>query len=100
MSKSSKVDTYQGKKVVVGIDVHQRTYSVVSSIDGLVTKKWTTVASPEKLEKLVVQLTALYPQASIYTAYEAGFSGFGLHRTLIGAGIEPIIADGLDMSST
>ncbi|MEM8809836.1 MAG: IS110 family transposase, partial [Cyanobacteria bacterium P01_G01_bin.38] len=79
MRKLSKVESYKDKKVFIGIDVHKRTYSVVSSIDGTVIKKWTTLASPEKL---VVQLKKFYPQATLYTAYEAGFSGFVLHRVL------------------
>ena len=77
MRPSSKVDTYSDKQVFIGIDGHKRTDSVVSSIDGIVIKKWTPVASPEKLVK---QLKTVYPQADIYSAYEAGFSGFVLHR--------------------
>lgn len=90
MRKSSKVESYQGKQVFVGIDVHKRTYAITSFMDGIVIKKWTTPASPEKL---VVQLKALYPQADIHTAYEAGFSGFVLHRALTKAGIENLVVN-------
>lgn len=90
MSKSSKVESYQGKKVFIGIDVHKRTYAIASLMDGVVIKRWTTPASPEQL---AVQLKALYPQADICTAYEAGFSGFVLHRALTDAGIENLVVN-------
>ena len=90
MRKSSKAGTYQGKRIFVGIDVHKRTYSVVSSMDGQVIQKWTTPGSPKKL---VRQLQTLYPQAEIHTAYEAGFSGFVLHRVLTQAGIQNLVVN-------
>ena len=48
-NNSSLKNSYVGKKVFVGIDVHKRTYSVVTVVEGVVIKKWRTVASPEKL---------------------------------------------------
>lgn len=88
--KTDSVDTSTVHKVFVGIDVHQRTYSVVSTMNGQVLKKWTTVASPEKL---VAQLQTLYPRASMFTAFEAGFSGFVLHRVLENAGIQNLVVN-------
>ena len=90
MRKSSKPQSYEGQQVFIGIDVHKRTYSVVSSIGGIVHKKWTTTASPTRF---VAQLKSLYPQAEIHTAYEAGFSGFVLHRTLELSGIQNVVVN-------
>ncbi len=45
MSKTSLKISYQGKKVFVGIDVHKRNYSMVAIVEGMVVKKWRTVAS-------------------------------------------------------
>jgi len=90
MKKSSKIDCYEDKKIFVGIDVHKRTYAVVSSVDGVVIKKWQTVASPEALAH---QLKNLYPYSEIHTAYEAGFSGFALHRVLEQAGIHNLVVN-------
>ena len=81
---SSLKNSSAGQKVFVGIDVHKRTYSVVTVVEGVVVKKWRTVASPEKL---VQQLTRYFPGAFLETAYESGFSGFVLHRLLEKAGI-------------
>ncbi len=90
MKKTSEKLSYEGKKVFVGIDVHKRSYSVVAVVEGVIVKKWRTVASPDKLAE---QLRRYFPEASIYTAYEAGFSGFVLHRVLEQAGIENIVVN-------
>ena len=90
MKKSSSIDVYKGKKVFVGIDVHKRTYSVVVSVDNIVVKKWQTAAAPEVLAE---QLNTLYPESDIYSAYEAGFSGFVLHRTLEHSGIHNLVVN-------
>jgi len=67
------------KKVFVGIDVHQKTYSVCCIVEDVVVKKWRMEARPEKLLKL---LRSYFIEHEVYTVYEAGFSGFGLHRCL------------------
>ncbi len=89
-SEFSSQSSYEGKTVYVGIDVHKKTYSVVAIIEGVVVKKWRTLASPTNFAQ---QLLRYYPLADIYTVYEAGFSGFVLHRTLIDAGIDNIIVN-------
>lgn len=83
MTKANRV-SYIGKDVFVGIDVHKKTYTVVARVDGEVVKKWTTVASPEGLAQ---QFLKYFLGADIYTAYEAGFLGFVLHRELEQNGI-------------
>ena len=47
--------------------------NVVTMLEGMVVKKWRTVASPSKLAQ---QLARYFPDASIETAYESGFSLF------------------------
>jgi transposase len=39
MNSASKKPSYMGKDVFIGIDVHKRTYSVVSVVEGTVVKK-------------------------------------------------------------
>lgn len=75
---------YTGKKVFVGIDVHKKTYVIAAYCDGEIVKKWTTPARPESLAE---QLARFFKGAAIHSAYEAGFSGFKLHRVLAAAGI-------------
>ena len=90
MNNSSKKLSYVGKKVFIGVDVHKRTYSVVAVTEGEVVKKWRTSAHPQKLAD---QLNKYFAGASIESAYEAGFSGFVLHRELEKAGIHNIVVN-------
>lgn len=81
---------YAGKTVIVGMDVHKKSYVIEASCEGQVVKKWTTPAVPTSLAE---QLVRYFPGAKIKSAYEAGFSGFKLHRTLVAAGIENIVVN-------
>lgn len=81
---------YSGKKVNVGIDVHKKTYSVYCTCEGQMVKRATVVAEPERLGEF---LNYHFAGADIYSAYEAGFSGFDLHRVLVGLGIKNIVVN-------
>ncbi len=88
MKKVTSVISYDGKEVFIGIDVHKKTYAVVARLDGEVIKKWTTAADPQGLAQ---QLLKFFVGAAIHTAYEAGFSGFVLHRVLTSHGIHNLV---------
>lgn len=79
---------YTGEIVHVGIDVHKNSYSVVTIHKGVVVKKDHMIASPVEL---VCYLKNKFSGAIINTAYEAGFSGFHLHRWLMNHGINNIV---------
>lgn len=79
---------YTGKKVYMGIDVHKKTYACVSVCDGEVVKKDTMPAEPTTL---IAYIQNTFVNGEVMTAYEAGFSGFHLHRKLIEVGIKNII---------
>ena len=89
-SDSSGKRSYEGKTVYLGIDVHKRTDSVVAVMEGIVVKKWSTLANPSSL---AIQLYRYFPGASFKTAYEASFSGFVLHRIFFKAGIPNIVVN-------
>lgn len=77
---------YTGKTIFVGIDVHKKTYSVaVVGDDGLLIKRDGMSASPSRL---LAYLKKYFKNAEVKSAYEAGFSGFGLHRFLNENGVE------------
>ncbi|NJK53214.1 MAG: IS110 family transposase [Leptolyngbyaceae cyanobacterium SU_3_3] len=90
MKQDTKARSYVGKQVFIGIDVHKKTYTVVARVEEEVVKKWTTTASPQSLSQ---QLLKYFAGATIYSAYEAGFSGFVLHRELEAHGIENIVVN-------
>lgn len=84
-----KTYSYKDKIVYTGIDVHKKTYSCVSICEGSVVKRDTMPAKPELLLRYLKN--TFHESASINTAYEAGFSGFHLHRYLVAGGINNII---------
>jgi transposase len=98
MKKEFKEISYVGKNVYIGIDVHKKSYTVVARVEGEVVKKWTTTASPQALAQ---QLHKYFAGATIYSAYEAGFSGFVLHREFEKHGIQNIVvnAAGVEVAS-
>ncbi len=87
MSQYTKRD-YTGKTVFVGIDVHKKTYSCAALCDNSVVKRDTLPACPDGL---VTYINDFFPGASVKTAYEAGFSGFYLHRYLLKNKIDNIV---------
>lgn len=90
---------YTGKTIFVGMDVHKKTYAVTSICDGLVVKRDTLKADPQAL---ISYLKKRFGSGEIRTAYEAGFCGFHLHRTLVAAGIKNIVvhAAGIETSNS
>lgn len=78
------------RKVFVGLDVHLTSYAVSVVEEERSRRNWTCPAQPAVLtEKLLKD----YPGYEIRTVYEAGFSGFFLHRTLEAAGICNIVVN-------
>ena len=76
---------YTSKTVYVGIDVHKKSYSVTAVCDKQVVKKDRLSANPHLLAEYC---KSKFKGAQISTAYEAGFCGFMLHRTLLDFGID------------
>jgi transposase len=80
---------YSGE-VFVGIDVHRSSYMVAEVISGEVVKK---TSMPSSWQTLLKYLSTRYPNGKIKSVYEAGFSGFVLHRKLMESGIENIVVN-------
>lgn len=89
---------YNNKTVYLGIDVHKKTYSVTAVCEGQVVKKDTLKADPSFL---LSYCRKYFSGAMIETAYEAGFSGFHLHRYLEEHGIKNYVvhAAGIEIAS-
>lgn len=80
--------SYRGKKVYAGIDVHKKTYSVTVVCGTEIVARDTMQVNPEGLGRY---LKKRFSGAQIFSVYEAGFSGFGLHRKLVEVGISNIV---------
>jgi len=81
---------YTGKTVYLGMDVHKKTYAVTAICDGQIVKRDTLKASPSVL---IAYAEKYFAGAKIESAYEAGFCGFYLHRSLEAAGIKNLVVD-------
>lgn len=79
---------YTAKTIYVGIDVHKKSYTVSILSDGILVKRDKLAASPGML---LTYLRRGFKGAFIKSAYEAGFSGFHLHRFLIDNGVDNIV---------
>lgn len=88
MIKSEVTKNYEGRKLFIGIDVHKRTYSIAVICEGVTVKTWRMEADPQKC---VNGIKTYFKGAVISSVYEAGFSGYTLHRALISAGINNIV---------
>lgn len=89
---------YTGKKIYLGIDVHKTTYSVAAICEKVVIKKARLPANPEGL---VTFCKKHFSGATVESAYEAGFSGFHLHRVLEKNGIKNLVvhAAGIEVAT-
>jgi transposase len=76
--------------VYVGVDVHKETYAVTCVCHKQIVKTATVQAEPTGL---AASLLRWFPGATLYSAYEAGFSAFVLHRALTTAGITNIVVN-------
>ena len=85
MKNATPTRSYVGEHVYIGIDVHKKSYVVEARVGQEKVKRWTTPAIPEQLGQ---QILKYFDGGIIHSAYEAGFSGFVLHRSLSRAGID------------
>lgn len=79
---------YREKNIHVGIDVHKKTYSVTAVCGTDIVAQDTMMADPEAL---IRYLKKRFAENRVSSVYEAGFSGFSLHRKLVEAGIRNIV---------
>jgi len=82
--------SYIGRIVSVGVAVHKETYTVTCVCHTQIVKTATVQAEPAGL---AASWLRWFPGATLYAAYEAGFSAFVLHRALTTAGITNIVVN-------
>lgn len=90
--------SYTQKTIYLGIDVHKKTYAVTAICEGQIIKRDTLKANPQTL---VLYCKKYFKEATIESAYEAGFCGFHLHRCLESEGIKNRVVDaaGIEVAS-
>lgn len=84
-------------RLYVGLDDHLKTLKVAIYSEELFLKSFS---QDKDIAGLIEHLKSHYPDAQIKSVYEAGFSGYSLHRQLCGAGIDNIVVSAADVPST
>lgn len=90
-------DAFNGQEIFVGMDVHKKDFKVTVIAGGVFYKSFTC---PADGENVVNYLRANFPGAMYNSAYEAGFSGFWLHKQLKELGINSIVVNPADIPTT
>jgi len=93
---TKKVD-FTGQKFYVGIDVHKKSWTVSIMSEQLEHKYFTQPPDPLVL---VSYLKKHFPNAFYLSAYEAGFSGFWIHKALCKQGVNNIVVHPADIPGT
>jgi hypothetical protein len=93
---TKKID-FTGKSLFIGLDVHKKSWSVTIVVDGIEHRTFT---QPPEVDTLQKYLEKNFPVGSYYSAYEAGFCGYGIHRQLNSAGIKNIVINAADTPTT
>lgn len=97
MSVKNKQLDFTGQNIFVGIDVHKKHFTVSIHGDHLAYK---TFNQPPESKPLVNYLVRNFPSANYFAVYEAGFSGFWLHKELESSGVNCIVVNPCDVPTT
>ncbi len=93
---TKKID-FSGKNLFIGLDVHKKSWSVTIVVDGMEHRTFTQPPDPLALNNY---LQRMFPGGTYYSAYEAGFCGYGIHRELNTLGIKNIVLNAADIPSS
>jgi transposase len=93
MNEVKQLD-FSGQRFYVGIDVHKKRWVVTIRSLQMELKTFSMNPSPEELSDY---LHRHYPGGRYYSVYEAGFSGFWIHRRLHEYSIDNMVIHAADV---
>lgn len=97
MAKIKKKVDFSGQPIYVGIDVHKKKWSIGICTQNRSFRPFSQAADPSQL---LTYLHENFPRGDYHSAYEAGFSGFGLHAFLKDNGVNSIVIHPGDVPTT
>ena len=86
---NNKKINYTDKKIYLGIDVHRKKYAVSAVINGEVVDNFSYSGSKDDFVDMLGKRYFLAKE--VISCYEAGFSGYSLHRSLESIGYKNIV---------
>jgi len=95
-AKDTKI-SFNGQNVYLGIDTHLKSWKVTVLLENSVFKTFSQDPCAEVLKKF---LRRNFPEATYYSAYEASFCGYSVHRELEKQGIKNIVVNPADVPTT
>ena len=95
-NKSSKI-SFKNSNIYTGIDVHHKSWKVTIMVGDTFYKTFSMDSEAKLLKKY---LEREFPDGNYYSAYEAGFCGFSVHRELEKLGIKNIVVNPADIPTT
>lgn len=97
MKANVKLADFSGQRIYIGLDVHKNMWKVSIYQEDIFHKTYTQPSSPSIL---VGYLRRHFPNADYYSAYEAGHSGFWIHRDLESLGVRNIVTHAADVPTS
>lgn len=94
MLNQSKINSWSGQKLYIGLDVHKKNWKVTILGPSYEHKTFSQNPDPEALAKY---LHKNFPGAEYQSVYEAGFSGYWASKQLKQLGINNIIVNPADV---
>lgn len=84
-------------ELFIGIDIHLKSWHVTICSKTMILQSFS---QPPEVEALLKYLRKHYPNCIYNSVYEAGFSGFWIHRKLVSSGINNIVVNPSDVPTT
>jgi transposase len=97
MQNKAKKLNFENQNIYIGIDTHLKDMKLTILTEQLEHK---TISMDPNAQVVSNYLFRHFPGANYYSAYEASFSGFKLHRELLSLGIENIVVNPADIPTT
>jgi transposase len=97
MSSKSKELDFNGKNIYAGIDTHLKNWRVTILLDEITQRTFSMDPDATILSNY---LKKNYPKGNYFSAYEAGFCGYSVHRALINVGIQNMVVNPADIPTT
>lgn len=97
MQTQGNTISFNGQNIYVGLDTHLKSWKVTIMMENSMFKTFTQNPSPKELARY---LNKTFPDGNYYSAYEASFCGFSIHRELEKLGIHNIVVNPADIPTT
>ena len=96
MTQVNKLD-FKDQNIYIGFDAHLNSWKVTVMTEKITHKTFSQPPDPKALYAYVVRN---FPEATYYSAYEAGFCGYWIHNELLSLGINSIVVNPGDIPTT